>query len=570
MDHNNHSSSHKDQIHETEKLNVPHLTHENADKNPYAKGADIAISEYAKALLKSWEAGVVKTSVSANRISVSQTVSFIAFIYEKMRNAVEFREEHLIRRASIERIIKRRMLLNENGRNISELLIKELLWARYYENNTLGEEKIAEVQLIIDKYFFLRNEISSGRSGKEQEKIASFMLEVLSCEIEECLSPNPRREAFTNFVYQMIRPHVAPFEDDFLTRDILVYIAVERTFAHSDDPLIRYNLLKLMLPEITEITWKTADKILPKMLEVYQDIERNLYHPMSDKMRNWVKKQIPPFMILLDLFTQNTNNIESIITDESLLKQKVDQSCRNRYEETKSRLRRTGIRSFIYILLTKVIFALLLEIPYDLYVMKGLSYVPITINVIFPPALMTLIILTVTVPGDENTRKIYNLILSIISENPHDPKYIQNAIKLDTKIKVRSPFFTAAFTVLYLGTYLLSFGSIIYVLTKLNFNPVSQGIFIFFVTLVTFFAFKVISITQEYLVTDHDGPLTPIFDLFFLPVMRVGQWLSGEVLTKLNILIFFFDFIIEMPLKAIVEVIDEWAKFVRLKKEEIV
>ncbi len=563
MDNINHSLDH-------EKHNEPHLTHENADVHPNSKGASIKTSEYAKALLKSWELGIVKSSVSANRISVSQTVSFLAFIYEKMRNAVEFREEHLIRRASIERIIKRRMLLNENGRNISELLIKELLWARYYENNTLGEEKIAEVQVIIDKYFFLRNEISSGRSGKEQEKIASFMLEVLSCEVEECLSPNPRREAFTNFVYQMIRPHVAPFDDDFLTRDILVYIAVERTFAHSDDPLIRYNLLKLMLPEITEITWKTADKILPKLLEVYQDIERNLYHPMSEKMRNWVKKQIPPFMILMDLFTQNTNNIESIIIDEDKLKQKVDQSCRKRYEETKDRLRRTGIRSFIYILLTKVIFALILEIPYDLYIMKGLSYIPIAINVIFPPALMTVIILSVTIPGDENTRKIFNLILSIISENPQDPKYAQSAIKLDTKIKVKSPFFTAAFSLLYLSTYLLSFGSIIYVLTRLKFNPVSQGIFIFFVTLVTFFAFKVISITQEYLVTDHESPLTPLVDLFFLPVMRVGQWLSGEVLTKLNILIFFFDFIIEMPLKAIVEVIDEWAKFVKLKKEEIV
>ncbi len=570
MDNNSNSLDNKENSENHKKHNEPHLSHENADVPSNSKGAFIKTSEYTKALLKSWDLGIVKPIVSANRISVSQTVSFLAFIYEKMRNAVEFREEHLIRRASIERIIKRRMLLNENGRNISELLIKELLWARYYENNTLGEEKIAEVQVIIDKYFFLRNEISSGRSGKEQEKIASFMLEVLSCEIEECLSSNPRREAFTNFVYQMIRSHVAPFEDDFLTRDILVYIAVERTFAHSDDPLIRYNLLKLMLPDVTKITWKTADKILPKMLDVYQDIERNLYHPMSEKMRNWVKKQIPPFMILLDLFTQNTNNIESIITDESILKQKVDQSCRKRYEETKDRLRRTGIRSFIYILLTKVVFALILEIPYDLYIMKGLSYVPIAINVIFPPALMTVIILSVTVPGDENTRKIFNLILSIISENPQDPKYIQSAIKLDTKIKAKSPFFTAAFSLLYLCTYLLSFGSIIYVLTKLNFNPVSQGIFIFFVTLVTFFAFKVISITQEYLVTDHDGPLTPIFDLFFLPVMRVGQWLSGEVLTKLNILIFFFDFIIEMPLKAIVEVIDEWAKFVRLKKEEIV
>ena len=120
----------------------------------------IPISKYTKALIKSWENPPVQHSPSVVKISVSQTVSFAAFLYEKMRNAVEFREEHLIRRAAVERMLKRRMILNENGRDIAEPLIKELLWARYYENNTIGEEKIGEIQTIIDKYFFLRNEIS--------------------------------------------------------------------------------------------------------------------------------------------------------------------------------------------------------------------------------------------------------------------------------------------------------------------------------------------------------------------------------------------------------------------------
>jgi len=88
--------------------------------------------------------------------------------------------------------------------------------------------------------------------------------------------------------------------------------------------------------------------------------------------------------------------------------------------------------------------------------------------------------------------------------------------------------------------------------------------------LVTFFTFKVIQITQEYQVVDKEGILSPLFDFFFLPIIRVGQWLSGEVLQKFNFLIFFFDFIIEMPFKAIVEVFDEWVHFIKLKKEEIV
>ena len=532
-------------------------------------GLFIPISKYTKALIKGWKTPPVQHSQSVVKISVSQTVSFAAFLYEKMRNAVEFREEHLIRRAAVERMLKRRMILNENGRDIAEPLIKELLWARYYENNTIGEEKIGEIQTIIDKYFFLRNEISAGRANREQEKIADFTLQIMSCEIEENLNPPYRLEAFTNYVFQILRPYVKPFNGDDSEKDIQVYIAVERTFAHNDDPLIKYHLLKLQIPEIKRITWQSAEKVLPRYYEAFQRIEADLNHPLSFKVRNAIKKQIPPFLILRDIFQQNTPNLEEILTDDAKLKYKVDEACRKRYDESSSRLKRTAVRSFIYILLTKVVIALLLEIPYDLYILKSLSYLPIAINVIFPPILMTLIILTVSVPGDDNTRRIYQLIKGIIDNDPDTPAAVGSGIIIGKASKSRSIIFTTLFTLFYGFTWFLSFGSIIYVLSIFHFSVVSQTIFIFFVTLVTFFAFRVIQITQEYQVVSREGMFSTIGDFFFLPIIRVGQWLSGEVLQRFNFLIFFLDFIIEMPFKAIVEVFDEWIHFMKLKKEEI-
>ncbi len=530
----------------------------------------LSISEYTKALIKAWQLGVPKAITAKTKISVSQTVSFLAFLYEKMRNAVEFREDHLIRRASIERIIKRRLLLNDNGRDISESLIKELLWARYYENNTLGEEKIGDIQAIIDKYFFLRNELAKGRSSKDMEKISTFMIEVLSCEIEENLSPDPRHEAITNYVYQMLRLYIAPFKENAEEeRDVQVYIAIQKTFVHNDNPLIRFHLLKLMLPEITQIRWQNSDEILTKLYEVYKKIEADLMHPLTVKTRNIIKKQIAPFLILRDIFEQNNGNIEAILTDENKLKAKVDESCRKRYDESRDKLRRTAVRSFIYILLTKVIFALLLEIPYDLYIQKSISYIPMAINIIFPPILMAVIILTVSIPGDDNTKRIFQLIKGILADNPVLSQTLGSVV-ITKKYKQKGFAFTAIFSLIYLFTYLLSFGSIISILTLLKFNPISQGIFIFFITLVTFFAYRVISITHEFLAVDREGPFTGISDFFFLPIIHVGHWLSGEILTKFNFLIFFFDFIIEMPFKAIVEVFDEWMRFVKIKKDEIV
>ena len=183
---------------------------------------------------------------------------------------------------------------------------------------------------------------------------------------------------------------------------------------------------------------------------------------------------------------------------------------------------------------------------------------------------MAIIIFTVSVPGDDNTRRIFQLLRSIITLNPDNPDLARSALVVGKVSKAKGVVSSFIFSMLYLFMYVFTFGSIIYVLGKLSFTPVSQTIFIFFVTLVTFFSFRIIQITQEFRVVEQDTFLGSILDFFFLPIIRVGQWLSGEVLSKFNVIIFVFDFIIEMPFKAIVEIFDEWIRFVRVKKDEMI
>ena len=142
------------------------------------------------------------------------------------------------------------------------------------------------------------------------------MLEVLSCEIEETLLPDIRRQAINNYVFQILRSQISLKNYlDEIERDTQLYIAVERAFAHSDNPLIRYRLLKLMIPEITTITWKSAESILPKIYDIYREIEKALDHPLADKMRSAVKKQSAPYLILRDLFEQNEHSINDILSE---------------------------------------------------------------------------------------------------------------------------------------------------------------------------------------------------------------------------------------------------------------
>ena len=58
---------------------------------------------------------VEKAENNERKMSVNPVVSKFATWYEKVRNAMEYREDEVILRAAIERILKRRLLLGGNA-----------------------------------------------------------------------------------------------------------------------------------------------------------------------------------------------------------------------------------------------------------------------------------------------------------------------------------------------------------------------------------------------------------------------------------------------------------------------
>src|SRR5579883_1053234 len=73
------------------------------------------------------------------KITVNRLVSEIASWYEKLRNSMELSDDSVILRNAIERILKRRLLLGGTGDKIAEPLLRELIWARYFPDNSLPE-----------------------------------------------------------------------------------------------------------------------------------------------------------------------------------------------------------------------------------------------------------------------------------------------------------------------------------------------------------------------------------------------------------------------------------------------
>ena len=125
------------------------------------------------------------------------------------------------------------------------------------------------------------------------------------------------------------------------------------------------------------------------------------------------------------------------------------------------------------------------------------------------------------------------------------------------------------FYYIFLITSILVLLGIIWILNMLHFNPISQIVFLFFLSVVSFFAFRVREISSDYLLKENEKEsfFSTLLDYLFLPIVKVGQWLSNQI-AKINILSFIFDFIIEAPLKTFLEILEDWLHFVRVKKEE--
>ena len=80
----------------------------------------------------------------------SGIASELAAWYERLRTAIENRDEEVILRAAVERILRRRLLLGGNGKTVGPLLVRELIWARYFPDESISDDKIFEVEQSTD------------------------------------------------------------------------------------------------------------------------------------------------------------------------------------------------------------------------------------------------------------------------------------------------------------------------------------------------------------------------------------------------------------------------------------
>jgi len=160
-----------------------------------------------------------------------------------------------------------------------------------------------------------------------------------------------------------------------------------------------------------------GEEVEKNKMEIYKiclRIRKSLVSPIQSRLYRFIQKEVSAFQILKSLIDENLENAKEIFKDPGMLTSKVVEVCDERYGEISSRVNRGIVRSVIYIFVTKIFFAIAIEVPYELYFVKHLSYLPIASSIAIPLLFVFLVTATIRKPGEDNTKRIIDLIQDFV------------------------------------------------------------------------------------------------------------------------------------------------------------
>lgn len=534
-----------------------------ADKEKEKISINKPIKEFIEELEKNLEDQKQREKM-VNRIDeedeeVEETGESMARLYERVRNLIEYKDDHLIKKYAIERILKRNLLIELRRDDITEQFLNELVLVGYIERENIAGELKTDVKKAISKY----QKAVKVASGYEAKK---WLIQIGACEIEEILFPNPSRYALARAMYQTVNTRI-----EFVGRlpekekDIQIFIAVLKSLSKVDVASLNYFLAKIYFPNWFRQNVDEADKLaqIAGLTRLARSLRREISNPLAAKIGVGLRKYSVYFNILYEAAVNNISKIGKIFENPESLKFTVQLAADGVYDREMRKYWKRVRRSLAFLIITKVILAVAVEYPYDLYVVGSVHFLPLAINLLFPPLYLVILSTTVRRPSGANS--------ALIAKGVEEVVYSKQR-KTIAQIKTRDleSASDVALNIFFLLTFLISFGIAIWILLLLKFNWLAILIFLFLFSVISFFNALVRQPVRELLIArEKEGILGVVIDTLSIPFVRIGKWMSTNF-SRVNVFIFLFDVVIEAPFKVVIRFIQEWAGFIRRKKEEMI
>ena len=512
---------------------------------------------------------------SAPTIHVDEVALRVAAFYEQIRTIVDWKEEHLMRRAAIIRKLKRKFFDLEMNNfmgtgDVAESLVLELIRGGHFPNDKIEDSKIGDVQKIFDKYIFILKNNPENKEGKAGIRFYNWLIEVAACEIEDTLAPAIKEMALIDYMFLAMKKKIKVsekiYEAGLLKKeetDVQIYIAVCQSLFKLDSAIISYNLLKYKYPQWQKASEQLVSQISQNSFKIWQETEKDLANPLGNKFYNICEKYDTPYLLVGDILSANNGETAREIADPAVLESMIKEAYSKRLATLKTRISRAAVYSTISIFITKVLSLVLLEVLIEEAIGGKLNPATLIADVLIPTVLMFLMVAFIKRPSKKNLNIVIMETMKVVYKKDATDIY---EIKMRRKRGVSVRF---VLSLMYVFSAFVTFGAIYWVFTSFNFPITSIAIDIIFIAVILFAGTAVAKRAQELTMEDEkEGFLGFLSDVFFLPVQGLGRWISNKW-KKYNAITAFFNALIDMPFSAFVEFIERWRNFIKERKEDM-
>ena len=515
-------------------------------------------------------------------LEVDEVASKIAKAYEKVREVVDWKEENLLRRAAIERILKRRLVSKLYGisimpdvkaKEIAEPMALELMRSGYFDRGRIGRQQVEELENILNKYIKIMTDSRLPRSNddiqvKKRINFYNWIIEVAACEIEELLFPNFKENALLNLMTNVLYNRIKIIPGDSVSdmeKFLQTYISLHRTLYNFDNPIIAFNLIKIKYPFWVKEDPASIKQVTEQAVKIRQEIEEDLEKTLGKRFYQVAAKYDAAYRLINDVtdeINDTPNKVKNTYQDEEKLEKLIETVYDRRRKSLKKRLFRSAIYSTLSIFVAGGASFIIFEGPVARWVGVPFSLLTLFVDLLIPSLVMFLLVLAIRPPHQSNFPVITEEIKKIVYQQNEEDVY-EMALN-----KKKSKFLNALF-VLVSTVFGLAGLALIFWIFKIAKVPwTSMYIDTVYVAMVFFAATAIKATSKEITVKDKGNIFESFLDLFSVPMAKIGQWFSNKW-REYNIVSALFTALVDTPFSAIIRLVEDWRNFLKEKSAEI-
>lgn len=485
-----------------------------------------------------------------NIVGVGRTVTAA---YEQLRNAAENAEEHLLLQNAIRRFYKQLFITRDNSllKRSGEELALELTLAGYIKNDSLTKKQIKKISEISKKYYDLYQRLIMTQGVQKSAEI--WTLNVMAVEVESVLNDHIVNQVFVDLAYEqllnVIDQNIVFGENKPQDFGPALFVAIYQALLKMDEASIRFALLQRYGIDV-----KKRDQYLK-----YNELLDNLFASNTvDVLRRIVDRQGAPLRIMRRMLEEEQNLDQTMQNKKQFLDLFKNYVVRE-YSHIDKRLKKAIVRSVIFLIITKVIIGVAIEVPYDIWVHGYIIWLPLIINLLFPPLYLMALRATHQLPTRANTELLVERANSMFYKDGEELMRMKNF----------GQRFKSGYYVVYGLLSLIVVSFVVYLLHILQFEIVHMVIFMIFMSAASFLGFRLSRLIRELEVTKSTQNMaTFVRDLLYLPFVVMGRWISDKY-SRVNIVAGFLDMLIELPLKTVLRLVRQWTSFIDERKDNM-